>query len=36
MNLLKYIHISSSMVYGDCRSPNPENAIREPKKSMVL
>lgn len=29
----KYIHISSSMVYGDfVESPNPENAIKEPKE----
>ena len=29
----KYIHISSSMVYGDfIENPNPENAIKEPKE----
>jgi len=28
----KYVHISSSMIYGDfMKEPNPENAIKEPK-----
>lgn len=29
----KYVHISSSMVYGDFKTiPNPENALKEPKE----
>lgn len=29
----KYVHISSSMIYGDFqKSPNPENATKEPKE----